>query len=288
MTPTCCVYQLQVCTINTCIVCNVLCVGECTSQHAGTTVPHDHAWWHQTNVRTTARTGQGRGKVSTSLSCTSLVLGTFSCSSNVIILVRSFIKHRLKIVLKEKGKPLNLFLNYLIEWNKCCGMLLIRNNLIKDLFFTFDLGVAVLNICWTEDISSFNFFLCPALSPAPTPPHFSFPPSPFPQPKALERSVKCNYLIRVCNLLSRKSWAGHIGFEPHRCYGDVTLRFQFTPSNISQDQRPMFVRDLDPADQVDLAGVGIEVEANDSSQEELSDSEAVWVIFSSLSSVWKH
>ncbi|KAK7097991.1 PDZ domain-containing protein 8-like [Littorina saxatilis] len=74
---------------------------------------------------------------------------------------------------------------------------------------------------------------------------------------------------------SRKSWAGHIGFEPHRCYGDVTLRFQFTPSNISQDQRPMFVRDLDPADQVDLAGVGIEVEANDSSQEELSDSEAV-------------
>ncbi|XP_076446430.1 PDZ domain-containing protein 8-like [Babylonia areolata] len=74
---------------------------------------------------------------------------------------------------------------------------------------------------------------------------------------------------------SRKSWAGHIGFEPHRCYGDVTLRFQFTPSNLDKQQRQMFVRDLDPSDPADLAGVGIEMEANDSSQEELSDSETV-------------
>lgn len=74
---------------------------------------------------------------------------------------------------------------------------------------------------------------------------------------------------------SRKSWAGHIGFEPHRCYGDVTLRFQFTSSTLDQQQRQEFVRDLDPSDPTDLAGVGVEMEANDSSQDELSDAESV-------------
>ncbi|KAL8569316.1 hypothetical protein ACOMHN_024264 [Nucella lapillus] len=74
---------------------------------------------------------------------------------------------------------------------------------------------------------------------------------------------------------SRKSWAGHIGFEPHRCYGDVTLRFQFTPSNLDQQQRQEFVRDLNPSDPTDLTAVGVEMEANDSSQEELSDAESV-------------
>ena len=39
----------------------------------------------------------------------------------------------------------------------------------------------------------------------------------------------------------------------------------------------MFVRDLDPTDPGDLARAGIDVEVNDSSQEELSDAESVWV-----------
>jgi hypothetical protein len=37
----------------------------------------------------------------------------------------------------------------------------------------------------------------------------------------------------------------------------------------------MFVRDLDPANPADLVQAGIEVEAQDSSQEELSDAESV-------------
>ena len=37
----------------------------------------------------------------------------------------------------------------------------------------------------------------------------------------------------------------------------------------------MFVRDLDPTDPGDLARAGIDMEVNDSSQEELSDAESV-------------
>lgn len=74
---------------------------------------------------------------------------------------------------------------------------------------------------------------------------------------------------------SRKTWAGRIGFEPQRCYGDITLRFQFIPDNLSQTQRNAFSRDFDPADPSNLEEICI---AQESSQDEqASDSEMGYV-----------
>ncbi|KAK7496550.1 hypothetical protein BaRGS_00012202 [Batillaria attramentaria] len=75
--------------------------------------------------------------------------------------------------------------------------------------------------------------------------------------------------------VTRKTMAGHIGFEPQRCYGDITLRFQFTPANLSELQRTQLTQGLDPTDPADLASVGIVPAPPESSQDEQqSDSES--------------
>lgn len=76
--------------------------------------------------------------------------------------------------------------------------------------------------------------------------------------------------------VSRKTMVGHIGFEPQRCFGDITLRFQFMPANLNEVQRTRLTRSLDPSEPAELASAGIVPASQDSSQEEqTSDSESL-------------
>ncbi|XP_025087956.1 PDZ domain-containing protein 8-like isoform X2 [Pomacea canaliculata] len=63
-----------------------------------------------------------------------------------------------------------------------------------------------------------------------------------------------------------QSAGGRIGLEHHRCYGDITLHFQFTPTKLSLQQQRMLAADLDPENST---GVRIVPATSDSSQDEL-------------------